>query len=214
MVSNTTPPGWYPDPWNPSSQRFWDGAQWTHRVSGGSPQRVVRPRLAENAPIYGPFIWVIALLPLVSGITIWFLHFDFAPLAAYIREAQAAQQLGLPTPQPPFTGMSLLGPAYWVTSVCNFLGYAAAVVLSYFDQRRLERIGVVRPFSWAWAFLTAGVYVIGRSVIVRRVASPRGLTPIWVFIGSYVVTLISAMVWTIAFVGQLATELNQVMSSS
>jgi hypothetical protein len=30
---HTTPPGWYPDPHNPSAQRYWDGTQWTENLA-------------------------------------------------------------------------------------------------------------------------------------------------------------------------------------
>ncbi len=50
---------------------------------------------------------------------------------------------------------------------------------------------MVRPFHWAWAFLGAGVYVVGRSVIVHKVARQRGLAPIWALIG---VTALSVIV--------------------
>jgi hypothetical protein len=64
-----------------------------------------------------------------------------------------------------------------------FLTYGASVLLAYFDSERLKRDGVVRPFHWAWSFLSGTVYVIGRSVIVAKVAPGRGLVPIWVLIG-------------------------------
>lgn len=209
---SNVPPGWYPDPWQQAAQRFWDGNQWTHRVSGGGP-RVDRPRLADGAPIYGPLIWIIALLPLVSAITIWFVHVDVAGLVGYLREAQEAQQLGLAAPQPGFNTFTLIGTGEIVSDLLGLLSYAASIVLAYFDQKRLERLGVVRPFHWAWAFLMPLVYVIGRSVIVRRVAAPRGLAPIWVTIGSNVVVMISAMVWTIALLAQLGPQLNQLSQS-
>lgn len=210
---SNVPPGWYPDPWQQAAQRFWDGNQWTHRVSGGAA-KVERPRLADDAPVYGPFIWIIALLPLVNAASVWLMHFDVTPLVQYAREVQQAQQLGLPQPQPTFNVFALMGAGYWIAMLLNLLSYVAAVVLAYFDQRRLERLGVVRPFSWGWSFLTPVVYVIGRSVIVRRVASPRGLLPIWVLIASYVVALISGTVWSIVLGGDLVNQLNQVMTTS
>lgn len=204
------PPGWYPDPWQQAAQRFWDGNQWTHRVSGGGPT-AGRPRVADDAPIYGPLIWVIALLPLVSAVTVWFLHVDVAPLVTYLREVQDAQNSGATAPPPPpgINPVGLFGVGYLVDAALGLLGYAAAVVLAYFDERRLARLGVVRPFSWGWTFLLPIVYVIGRSVVVRRVAAPRGLTPIWVVIGSHVVAMISGMVWFMALLAQLSPQLGQ-----
>ena len=29
MPTGATPPGWYPDPHDPATQRYWDGARWT-----------------------------------------------------------------------------------------------------------------------------------------------------------------------------------------
>lgn len=35
-VSAQTPAGWYPDPHDPSTQRYWDGSQWTENRSPGA----------------------------------------------------------------------------------------------------------------------------------------------------------------------------------
>jgi type VI protein secretion system component VasF len=51
--------------------------------------------------------------------------------------------------------------------------------------------------------LSGLVYVIGRSVIVRRVAPGRGLVPIWVSVGVFVVGLVVALVWTSLLVSDM-----------
>ena len=71
-----------------------------------------------------------------------------------------------------------LGPDYLLAQFLNLVFYAGAVALAYADWRALGRAGFVRPFHWAWAFLSSPVYVVGRSVIVHRQAG-RGLWPIW-----------------------------------
>ena len=35
-ASPTTPAGWYPDPNQPGSQRYWDGSAWTEHTNAGS----------------------------------------------------------------------------------------------------------------------------------------------------------------------------------
>jgi hypothetical protein len=32
-LQHPTPPGWYPDPHDPATKRYWDGAQWTENRS-------------------------------------------------------------------------------------------------------------------------------------------------------------------------------------
>jgi hypothetical protein len=45
-ATNVPPPGWHPDPENPtSSMRWWDGTQWTAQV---------RPTNAGPDPVYAP----------------------------------------------------------------------------------------------------------------------------------------------------------------
>jgi hypothetical protein len=71
----------------------------------------------------------------------------------------------------------------------SLLIYGATVALAYSDHRILLGAGYMRPFHWAWAFLSTGVYVIGRSIIVQRRIG-RGLTPIWVWVAVTVLGLV------------------------
>ena len=41
------PAGWYPDPSNPSGQRYWDGAQWTEHAAVPIAEGAL---MADNAP--------------------------------------------------------------------------------------------------------------------------------------------------------------------
>ena len=41
----TPPPGWYPDPYQPALQRYWDGVQWTEHLAQPSPTREPFPTL-------------------------------------------------------------------------------------------------------------------------------------------------------------------------
>lgn len=37
------PPGWYPDPWNQSLMRWWDGRVWTNHADQGPPLQGMPP---------------------------------------------------------------------------------------------------------------------------------------------------------------------------
>jgi hypothetical protein len=70
---------------------------------------------------------------------------------------------------------------FGVTFVLSLVLAAVWVLLAVLDMRRLERIGIVQPFHWAWSFLGI-VYPIGRAVVLHRRVR-RGLGPLWLFIG-------------------------------
>jgi len=193
------PPGWYPDPAGTGRFRWWDGTTWTDQFStpqvpgpygtsaagayGGVPYGAVpyapqRPLLRTGTPVYNPLIWIITLLPLLSMLLLLFWNPDFRII--YLGSEQT------PTVDPG----SIFTPVYFLLVVSGFLTYAATVLLAYFDSERLKRDGVVQPFHWAWSFLSGVVYVIGRSVIVAKVAPGRGLAPIWVLIGVFFLSLV------------------------
>jgi hypothetical protein len=137
-----------------------------------------RPSISRDTPVYNPLIWAITLLPLLSSLLMLFWNPEFRFISL------GGQQT--PTLDP----WSLFTPAYFMLLFSGFLAYAASVVLAYFDYERLKRSGVVRPFHWAWSFLSSGVYVVGRSVITSQVARGRGLAPTWVLIGVFVLNIV------------------------
>jgi hypothetical protein len=137
--------------------------------------------LGAHPAIYTPFIWIIALLPLLSAIAIASLDMR----VMIVRPSQLHSMIGSP----------MLGsPMYFVVSVLGWVIYGVSVWMAYLDWRALGRIGIVNPFHWAWAFLTGIVYVIGRSVVVRRAIGSRALVPIWVIAGVYLLAFIIMVV--------------------
>ncbi|MET3719585.1 MULTISPECIES: DUF2510 domain-containing protein [unclassified Arthrobacter] len=194
------PAGWYPDPAGTGRLRWWDGYAWTDQFStpyqqgayagqytaspyaagpyANAPAAVQRPFISRDAPVYNALIWAITLLPLISTLLLLL----WTPELRFITFGR--QQT--PTLDP----MSIFTPGYFMLVFSGFVAYAASVLLAYFDSEGLKRIGVVRPFHWAWSFLSSAVYVIGRSVITSKVARGRGLVPIWVLIGVVVLNIV------------------------
>lgn len=217
--TSRTPPGWYDDPAGAAQLRWWDGTQWTEHVHAradaaasaatapgvaaqpaaaapayapGVVPPAVPPKVAAGTPVYNVFIWTIVLLPLLSIIVLGF--FD---LRGYMLRSML---IGGNTPSSMASMSMLFDPLYLLMMVLGWATYAGTVVLAYFDWRALGRAGFVAPFHWAWSFLSGTVYVIGRSVIVRRRAG-HGLAPIWVLIG---VVLVGVIVGTVKLVGAIS----------
>ena len=61
----STPPGWYSDPWNVTSLRWWDGTTWTGHVAGAMPPAPI-PSQPNGHPGTFP-VWLIAVSPFWAG---------------------------------------------------------------------------------------------------------------------------------------------------
>lgn len=152
-----------------------------------------RPKLDSRTPVLNPYIWGVVLLPLLSVIFLlaWNPELRFRTVGS--------RQVLDPT--------SMFTPWYVAIVVSSFVLYGVSVLLAYLDWQKLSHDGVVRPFHWAWCFLSPAVYVIGRSVIVQGVAAGRGLAPVWALIGTFVVSMVVAMVKTSAIISQVMSSI-------
>ncbi|MES2092693.1 MAG: DUF2510 domain-containing protein [Actinomycetota bacterium] len=185
-----TPAGWYPDHTGAPQLRWWNGSAWTDSVrtpivepvSTGSGAYAapysLNPAPAAvppGTPVYNTFIWILALLPILGIVSL--LTRNSSSLVASSTDPLALYR----------------DPAYLASLGISFLIYGGSVILAYFDRRRLLRDGYDRPFHWAWTFLSGAVYLIGRSIIVRR-RSGRGLAPLWVWSALTVFAVVVAVV--------------------
>jgi len=104
---------------------------------------------------------------------------------------------------------AILSPSYFVLLGLGFLTFVLCVVFALLDYYELKKRSIPRPFHWAWSFLQTGaVYIIGRAVIVRR-RTGRGLAPLWVWIGVWVLTLIVGIAVLVSALAQIAPLLGQ-----
>ena len=193
-----TPAGWYPDPSNSGRSRWWDGTQWTdtYADAAGQPQYAAIQEAATRAPEgtspYTLFTWPLALLPILG------LIFDVVHIAIGGIDADIENATSMSGSQ--FSVFDLVsGIAGWVVIILS-------IVLALLDYRALRDAGVPRPFHWAWSFFSifsAPVYMIGRSVIVRR-RTGSGLTPMFVNLGiiaaSFIITVTVLTISTTAII--------------
>ncbi|SDP55079.1 Protein of unknown function [Arthrobacter sp. ok909] len=202
--STSTPgPGWYPDPAGSGRLQWWNGTAWTGQFNtpqfqGPTPRPVEpRRRISDRTPVYNAYVWTIVALPLVPLILLMFWN------PAIRLRTVGARQVQTVDPASIFT------TPYFLLVASGFLVYGVSALLAYLDWDKLRKDGVVRPFHWAWVFLSREVYVIGRSVIVHEVAPRRGLAPVWATIG---VTVLAVVLVGFKMSSLVATLANQAAS--
>jgi len=195
------PPGWYDDGTGAGRMRWWSGAEWTEHVAapaaGAAP---ARPALPADRPVYSAWIWLVVLLPLLSYVSFLF----WQPNFDYLSSNDAVSD---PLRYQSELYASIYTPGYFVILFTGWVIYGLMVVFAWRDVVWLRKQGVVRPFHWAWTFLLSWVYVIGRSVIVYRVAAPRGRAPIWVLIAVIVVSFVVSIAWTVSITSGMLSHL-------
>lgn len=203
-MTNPTPPGWYPDGRDIGGQRWWDGTGWTEHVQQPYQAGGTIPRAPEGTSPNTPHIWwivgVFAAQLIVSAI-----YLATIDWSGYMR--------AMSTMSDSFADISgaysfVFNPAYFAVLAASLFGWAGTIALAYFDSKALASRGIERPFHWALSFIPsygAMVYVIGRSVVVKR-RTGTGLGPLWAFIAVFVLGIV---VTTVAMFGGMATALNQ-----
>jgi hypothetical protein len=208
---HVAPAGWYPAPDGTGGQRWWDGTQWTEYASPLAPPpapqhqqqyaaqqyavqpyapygEVARPRVPEGTPVDTAWIWLIVVLPFLSLVPLLFWDFEGYLLRSMNEPNDPMAQLALYT-----------DPAYLSAIGLGWVAYGLSAWFAHLDVVALRRLGYQRQFHWAWAFLNSLVYVIGRSVMVKRQAG-RGSAPMWAAIALTVALFVGSIVWVVTVV--------------
>jgi hypothetical protein len=200
-----TPPGWYPAAEGSSQLRWWDGSQWTEHVSDPAapttaPAALRAPEGTDPNTIWA---WLVALTPILSliGVVVY-----YASIGTTLRNLVSISDTGRIS-----SGAYGLGqvftPAYFAVLGLSLVSYALNVIFAYLDWRELKARQIPSPFHWAWSFLEAPlVYMIGRSVVVRRRTS-RGLGPLWLTIAIIVIGLIVSIIEVVTVFASVAGTL-------
>jgi len=119
--------------------------------STGSFESIPRGRSLLRLPIYTAPVWIIALVPLLLLVLSLLLLLGF--------------------------GSSL---NMWVTPAMWAISYIVVVILAIADRAALGRAGYEHRASWAWALLTAPIYLLARSMSLAKVG-PLGFAPVLVW---------------------------------
>ena len=220
-----TPAGWYPDPAGSSRSRWWDGTQWTDHYAAqagqvaqppqpvygqqGNGQQGYAPQAyAAAAPLRAPegtkpntpWIWIFGALMVLPMIA-----FGAWDIGGWLTRSMTST---MQNPTDPYASLSLYtDPGYLLVLVVSFVYWAGSVFVAFLDYRALKAAGVPRPFHWAWTFLNQFVYIIGRTVIVRR-RTGGGLGPLWLFIGLYVLYIVIVSIKTFIAMNEVFSSIS------
>ena len=199
----TTPEGWYPDPSGAPKSRWWDGTAWTEHYHDPSAPVDASPAAVGSATIAAPatstgsgpytlWLWIIIGLLAVSFLSL--VTFDFQ---GYV----LASAYSVNDPFAIFT------PGYFLMLGVSFIAYWGTVALAFFDHKELKARGIVSPFHWAFAFISSLVYLVGRSIVLkRRIGS--GMLPLWVSVGYVVACVIVVIVWVVSTIALITSISN------
>ncbi|MNI44780.1 hypothetical protein D3C73_991730 [compost metagenome] len=150
--------------------------------------------LRQGQSVMNPYIWLIAVLPFLPGLLMLTWHIE---IRTYTRN-------GTLTLDP----ATIISTGYFLIWGGLVFTYCSTVVLALLDTRRLLRTGVVRPFHWAWSFLGGIPYVIGRSVVIHKVAPRRGLWPLVVILAAWGLYFVAGTIKALDFMGAALRELG------
>lgn len=178
--------------------RWWDGVQWTDATQGAA----VSLRAPEGTSLASPWIWLIVLLPLLPTFGLLFIDWQDYLQSVVTQPNSLTAQFAIYT-----------NPAYLASVVGALVLNLLSILWAYLDAKRLAANGVPKPFSWAYIFFTfagAGswVYLIGRTVVLRRRTGRSAMGPIWAAIATVVVGFGIGIVVVVQVLGATAALVN------
>jgi hypothetical protein len=224
-MSNTVPPtipaGWYSDPTDAEQLRWWNGSAWTQHVqprpapvepapvqtvvpAASSEPVAVEPATAVAVPLAEEPATAVsmdaAVAPTRSNtVSSWFVALSpFYYAIAFIIALPALASI---------SGVIVLGS---IAAAIIVVPFVIALIFAIVDFGALKKLGHPRPASPGWMFLTPLVYLIVRTVRVRR-ATGKGSAPLWVWIAAWA---ISSAIIGIATVQIIPAVMNFQNSSS
>ena len=163
------------------------------------------PKVVQGTSSTTWWIWLVIVLPLLPILAYLFLDFD-GYLREIIRLSSSSGNRGFVGSGAPFGGFTV---AVLLIDLLGLVVYGLSVLFAYLDWRELERRGFARPFHWAWTFLSQIVYVIGRTVVVRRRGGGQDtLWPIWGLIAVTVISIVLAIVKVVMIVNAFSTMIQ------
>lgn len=159
------------------------------------------PVAPQTAPVQGldtstPWIWLsilVAHLPVLFIFLIdWDGYFEIV-LSLQTGSDVTAATAAMTEWMAGLTGISLM----------SYVCMGASIVFAWLDHRALVARGIRKPFHWAFAFLalvvSIGVYIIGRTVVVKR-QTGKGMGPLWGWIAATVLVIVISIAFVSAAV--------------
>lgn len=198
----SAPAGWYPDPQNPATQRWWDGTQWS-MPAAPAPAAWVPPPAPVRADTNTVWVWLAVVASALPFAVVFLIDWNgYMDSMVRMQTEPGSAVAGIVQWQIHILGISLI----------SWAAMGAYIVMAWLDWRELRRRGVPTPFSWAWSFFAllgagAAVYMIGRAVVLKRRTESGGWPPLWAWIGVTVAGYILTFAWTFSMIGTMMTRM-------
>lgn len=187
-ANGIAPPGWYPDPSGSGRRRWWNGLAWTAAIQdsemllGPASGAVLQPAVSSSTALNPWPVWGMALMPFASLLQLVLI--DWPTVLTAIARAAAADA---PLTEPP--------PGMLLVEVIGVVALGLTIAFAVIDWWMLRQRGIVRPFLWAWVFLSPLVYLIGRAVVLNRRTRRSARGPVWTYVLSSVVAGVAPSVY-------------------
>jgi len=155
------------------------------------------PATRRDIPTDTVWVWLIVALPLVTVLALFL--FDWRSVIEEAIYAAVLSEQGAPSSTVLEFSVSSTLFSLGMTALAVVTG-GLSVLFAFLDWRQLRARGIEKPFHWAWAFfvfiISAGVYVIGRGIVLRR-QTGKGLGPVRGFIAVTIVSIIAGTIWLV-----------------